>query len=114
MNGITSQRANEFNIPGQMPGESEEHFRNRVAAQLRAMGHVIEAHEALADALFDDPDGSAQIGILGAVAQSMAGHGFGAQTWGDQVGHDIAAGIHTGSKRTEGSGLLALLILMNQ
>ena len=86
---ITEQRAREFGIAVQQEDESDYAFRNRVALVLRAGGHIIEAHEAFNDCLYDDPDGNAMTGIIGAVAQAMDGRHYS----GDQIGNDIAAGV---------------------
>ena len=85
---ITAQRAQEFGIEPQREGESDYAFRDRVANQLRAMGHPIEAHEAFSNCLYDDPEGGAMNGIVGFVAQAMAGKAYS----GNQIANDIDAG----------------------
>lgn len=70
---ITAQRAREFEIQAQQPGETEMEFRNRVFDELRSNGHLIEAHEALNNALHDDPEGGVFIGLTGEVVQVMRG-----------------------------------------
>ncbi len=86
---ITAQRAQEFGIEAQREGESDYDFRDRVANQLRAMGHPIEAHEAFSNRLYDDPEGGAMDGIVGFIAQAMAGKSYS----GNQIGNDIVAGV---------------------
>jgi hypothetical protein len=105
MNGITKQRAQEFGIE-QQPGESDAAFRTRVSDELRRQGHIIEAHEAYTDALYDDPQGNAITGIVGAVAQEMLDKTYD----GNAVGNDIAAGIVAQAPRYTSSD--ALLVLM--
>lgn len=93
-NEITAQRASEFGIEGQRDGESDGVFRSRVAGILRSQGHIIEAHEAYNNALYDDPTSpNGMLGILGAVAQDFHGIDYGATDGEQQVGHDLAAGI---------------------
>lgn len=88
---ITAQRAREFGIEEQGKQESDDGFRNRVAGRLRDMGHIIEAHEAQQNSLYDDPDGGAMTGIIGAVAQALHGRNYGS-TGSRQIGDDIAVG----------------------
>ena len=110
MNGITAQRAQEFDIPPQSDGESDMAFRTRVSGALRAAGHIIEAHEAYRDALYNDPDSGCMDGIIGAVAQIMQGvdyHSDGEH----QVGDDIAAGLYVQHKHDDDS-MMALLAVM--
>lgn len=106
---ITAQRAQEFDILPQQEGESDYDFRNRVSGILREQGHIIEAHEAYQNALYDDPDSNCMTGIIGAAAQAMQGVDYG----GDGVhrmGNDIAAGIYTQYKKQE-DPLMALLAM---
>lgn len=70
---ITAQRAEEFGIDPQQPGEHVQAFRERVSGILRQRGHIIEAHEAMRNCLYDDPDGGAMEGIMGAMAQALQG-----------------------------------------
>ena len=108
---ITAQRAQEFGVAPQEDGENEMAFRNRVANAIRAQGHIIEAHEAQSNALYDDPDGDTMTGIFGAVAQAMQGTHYS----GDPIGNDIAAGVVASKKRDEGrEAALLLQILMGR
>lgn len=109
MNEITNQRANEFGIELQKEGESNAAYRDRVANAIRAQGHIIEAHEAQTNALYDNPNSGAMTGIMGAMAQALEGRSYG----GNQVGNDIAAGVIAQSGRdTRSTGLAALLAIM--
>ena len=83
-------------------------FRNRVANAIRAQGHIIEAHEAQSNALYDDPDGDAMTGIFGAVAQAMQGTHY----RGDPIGNDIAAGVVASKKKDSMSDALVVLLAM--
>ena len=90
---ITTQRAEEFSIEAQREGESDASFKDRVSGEIREMGHMIEAHEAYNNSLYNDTDdGGAMTGIVGAMAQALQGTNFGARTGSQQVGDDIAAG----------------------
>ncbi len=108
---ITAQRAREFGIQGQQSVESDESFRNRVSAKLRAMGQFIEAHEAYNNSLYDDPNSMAAVGIVGVVAQAVQGQGTGARTWSQQVGDDIAMGILALDPKEEMSPEMAMLMI---
>lgn len=55
---LTAERAREFGIDPQGENETDSTFRHRVGATLRSLGYVVEAHEALQNALYDGrPDG---------------------------------------------------------
>lgn len=105
---ITSQRAQEFGIPPQGKDENTHTFRNRVANAIRAQGHIIEAHEAQSNKLYDDPDGDAMIGITGAVAQALQGKNY----RGDQVANDIATGAIASAKKHDTSAMVLLTALL--
>ena len=109
---ITAQRASEFGIEGQREGESDSNFRDRVSGALRATGNIIEAHEAFNNSLYDDPDGDAMTGIMGAVAQALQGRNYGAKTGSQQVGDDIASGIVSQSPKDDSAGLFGLLAIL--
>lgn len=90
---ITEQRAQEFGIAPRGKDESMRAFRERVAGELRARGHIIEAHEALRDRLYDDDQSGAVMGgIMGAMAQKMQGREYSPGDGARQVGDDVAAG----------------------
>jgi hypothetical protein len=110
MDGITAQRAREFGIEAQREGESELAFRSRVAGELRQRGHIMEAHEAYQDALYDQSD-SVMVGIFGAVAQAYHGVDYGGS--GErQIGDDIASGIVAQTPRDDDLGLMCLLAIL--
>lgn len=88
---ITTQRAKEFELAPQGENESDQSFRERVAGELRDQGHLMEAHEAYNNCLYDDPNGNAMTGIIGAIAQQMQGINYGS-AGNRQIGDDIAAG----------------------
>lgn len=88
---ITAQRANEFGLEPQGEKESDTAFRERISGKLRDMGQLVEAHEAHANALYDDPEGGAMTGIMGAVSQALQRTNYGSSGSG-AVGIDIAAG----------------------
>jgi hypothetical protein len=111
MNGITTQRAKEFGLNPQAEGESDMAFRNRVSGRLRDMGHLIEAHEAYSDRLYDDPEGDAMTGVIGAIAQAMQGRDYG-KRGSDQIGVDIAAGLHTQHAERSNPSANALMLMM--
>lgn len=110
-NEYTDQRAEWFGVEKQRDGEPDGAYRSRVAGELRAKGHIIEAHEAQSNALYDDPNGGAITGIMGAVAQAMDGRNYS----GDKIGNDIAAGIVSQApKRNDGfASLFALMLAMD-
>jgi hypothetical protein len=97
MNEIAAERAREFGIAGQQAGESDYAFGHRVALELRRDGHIIEAHEAESGHLYDDPQGDAVTGIMGAVAQTMQGRSYS----GDRINNDYAAGVVASHPRNE-------------
>jgi len=112
MNEITTQRAEEFGIEVQRPGESDSVFRGRVAGRLRDMGHIIEAHEAQTNMLYDDPSGDPMTGIMGAVAQAMQGRDYHV-SGENQIGCDIAAGHYVKNPpRRENDAFLMLAMMM--
>ena len=108
MNEIAEQRAREFGITGQQAGESDCAFGHRVALELRCAGHIIEAHEAESGHLYDDPQGDAMTGIMGAVAQTMQGRNYS----GDQIDNDHAAGAVASHPRDEAGDALMVAFAM--
>lgn len=113
MNEITEQRAKEFGIEVQREGESDSAFRHRVSGEIRKKGHIIEAHEAMQNKLYNDPDGGDVMGgIFGAVAQAMQGNPYGKLDGEQQVGTDIAAGIVAKQPKRSGSDDAMLMLLM--
>lgn len=97
---ITAQRAREFGLNGQQSNESDGSFRNRISAELREKGYIIEAHEAHCNQLYNDDDAfSPIVGIIGAVSQAMKGKDYHSRGSG-QVGDDITSGVVAkGSKK---------------
>jgi len=109
MNEIAEQRALEFGIAGQQAGESDYAFGHRVALELRRAGHIIEAHDAESGHLYDDPQGDAMTGIMGAVAQTMQGRSYS----GDQIDNDYAAGVVASHPHDDaGDALLVAFAMM--
>ena len=79
-------------------GESDVAFRSRIAGILRSRGSIIEAHEVSSGRRYDDPEQGSMgpmVGIIGAVAQALAGHEYSPNDPERQVGDDIAAGLIT-------------------
>ena len=109
---ITAQRAREFNIAAQEAGESDDAFRHRVSGALRAQGHIIEAHEACQNALYDDPTANVMTGIFGAMAQMMQGREYRLSDGMRQVGDDIAAGVVAQTPQDDSAGMLAVLAVL--
>lgn len=108
-NEYTDQRADWFGVEKQREGEDDSAYRNRVANELRKQGHIIEAHEAYNNALYDQSD-AAMAGIAGALAQAMQRTNYG----GDQIGNDIAAGVVATSKEPKPDlGMLMMAILLS-
>ena len=105
---ITKQRAQEFGIEAQREDESDFEFRDRVSNSLRAMGHLIEAHEAFSNKLYDDPTGDAMTGIIGAVAQAMQGKSY----RGNQIANDIATGVVAQRPKNDLADALILMMAM--
>ena len=101
-NWVTAERARDFNLPPQGPEESDFAFRDRVSGTLRSMGHTIEAHEAATGKLYNEggenPLEDPMTGIFGAIAQGMQGTNYPTNTGSDQIGLDIAAGVHATNK----------------
>jgi len=113
MNGITQQRAKEAGIPAQGEHESDDEFKNRVSGALRDMGHIIEAHEAFTDMLYDDPNQGPlgpMTGIIGASAKALHHIDYGS-SGNKAVGDDIAAGIVSQTPKEEIDPLAAMLIM---
>ena len=101
-----------YGLPPQGAEESDYDFRQRVAGQLRDMGHIIEAHEAQQNARWDDPErgGDVTAGLTGAVAQAL--HGVDYRVKGEQqVGADIAAGMLIRHKKPDPSPAEMMLML---
>jgi len=109
---ITTQRAQEFNLPPQGSDESDTAFRERVAGALREQGHFIEAHEALRNCLYDDPDRGDGVmqGVMGAIAQAMQEKTY-SRDGVSQVGDDIAVGGIVSDPRPKMSPEAALLAI---
>lgn len=109
-NEWTDERVREFGIETQQDGEGDSAYRSRVATALREQGHIIEAHEAYNNALYNDsPD--AMTDIMGAVAQAMNRRNYS----GNPIGNDIAAGVVAQSpKRNNDLGMLLLALLMSE
>lgn len=106
---ITEQRAREFGVEGKRDGESVQAFRERVAEQLRRAGYIIEAHEALSNKLYDDPDNEmGMLGILGAVAKQYHGKSYA----GSEVASDISAGVVVQAPPKEDNLAAMLLMIM--
>ena len=106
---ITAQRAREFGISSQGQNESETAFRSRVAEHLRRAGYIIEAHEAMTNKLYDDPDNDAGMtGIIGAVAKAYHGKTYG----GSEIASDIAAGTVAQAPPKEDSLAAMLMLIM--
>ena len=108
---ITAQRAREFGIEPQRPGEDVQAFRERVSGILRAQGHIIEAHEALRNCLYDDPEGNVMEGVTGALAMALAGKHYNPRSGSDQVGDDIAVGAIVGHEQDNPPMPLEMLLL---
>jgi hypothetical protein len=76
------------------------------------MGHLIEAHEALQNARWDDPEkgGDVTSGITGALAQALQGRDY--HVHGErQIGCDIAAGMYVLHKKPDPSAESLLLMV---
>ena len=87
---LATEYARQFNIDPQRPDESDDAFKSRVAGELRDKGEIIYAHEAAADAYYDQSD-DAMTGIFGAVAQAMQGRDYHVSGIA-QIDTDFAAG----------------------
>ena len=98
-----------YRIAPQQEGESDLSFRGRVAGQLRDMGHIVEAHEAQQDKLYDDNE-NVMDGIVGAMAQALYG-GYGS-TGESLVGDDIAVGAIVRHLEPEIDPLILLIAAM--
>lgn len=68
-----------FDIPDQGQGESDFHFRHRVAGVLRARGHLIEAHEVLQGGRWDSEAKGDHVvdGIVAALSIALQGASLG-------------------------------------
>ena len=110
MNSITAQRAREFDIEPQQENESDSAFRCRVSGMLREAGHLIEAHEAFQNALYDQSD-DVMTGIFGAVAMAMQGVNYSSDGM-HQVGDDIAAGTVAQHPQDDDAAKLAMLAIV--
>lgn len=86
---LAAQYAEHYGFEAQGDDESDHGFRSRVAGQLRDMGNVIEAHEALRNERYEQSD-DVTAGIFGAFAQTLQG-GSG-RSGEQQLGDDIATG----------------------
>ena len=111
---FTAQRAEWFGIDPQGPNENETEFKDRVSGALRDMGHIIEAHEAFHNQLYDEVsegEPGPMVGILGAMAQQMHGKNYGRRGV-SQVGDDVAVGMVVEKSRPEMPPEMALLALL--
>ena len=116
MLNITTQRQAEFGLPPQGRSETDTAFRHRIAGALRQAGHLVEAHEAQQNCLYDDPaNPMPMLGIAGALAQALQGRVYSPHNGVNQVGDDIAAGgyvVCAPSKESKAQLLLLLMLLM--
>jgi hypothetical protein len=103
---LATEYAKYHDMEPQGDNESDEAFKSRVAHRLREMGRIIEAHEVYQDA-FHDQNENVVAGILGYVAQAMAGKHYD----GDPIGNDIAAGHGVQKPDDDISPEIATLIL---
>ena len=85
---LATEHAEYYRIPPQADGESDLAFRTRVSVELRQRGNLIEAHEAYQDERYEQSD-SVMTGLIGVVAQAMAGKYYP----GDPIGNDITCGV---------------------
>lgn len=109
---LATEYAQYYGIASQGEGEADMVFRNRVSGALRDMGHIIEAHEAWQDKLYDQSD-DVMTGVIGAVAQVLQGVDYGSRG-ASQVGDDIAAGAivqNPQHKMDANMALFAMLLL---
>lgn len=104
---LATEYARQFNIDPQRPDESDDAFKSRVAGELRDKGEIIYAHEAAADAYYDQSD-DAMTGIIGAVAQAMQGRDYHV-SGKTQVDTDFAAGIV--AQKPKDDPLMAMLMM---
>lgn len=94
----------------QQEAESDFRYRDRIAGVLRDEGRIIEAHEVASGRRYDDPeqgDRGPMVGIVGALAQALAGHNYSPYDPERQVGDDIAAGVTATTPRDPGEETLA-------
>lgn len=109
----TKQRAAWFGVEQQHEGENDMDFRRRVAGVLRDQGKFIEAHEALNNALYDDPEGGCEDGIMGAVAMAMQGIDYGSRG-SRRVEDEAVAGMYLKApKMSQAEAMLMMLMLGN-
>ena len=105
--------ARQFGLKPQQNGESDANFRERIAGELRGMGEYVYAHEAQANAYFDEsPD--VQDGLMGVMA--LAEKGWQRKDPRDQVGDEIAAGaiIRKGKKPEMSMAEMMIAIMMSE
>lgn len=110
----TTQRAEWFGLDPQRPDETEIKFKERISSALREKGHIIEAHEACHNQLYDDASGgemSPRTGIMGAMAQQLYGRSY-SQNGANQIGDDIAVGTIVNNPRPEMSPEMALIAIL--
>ena len=89
-----------YGIEPQGESESDQTFKERVAGVLRDNNMIIEAHEVIQDARWDDSNkgGDVMAGVIGAMAQTLQGVDYGV-SGNSQVGTDIMAGIYSQSEK---------------
>ncbi len=104
---LATEYAKHYNIKAQQEEESNMTFRNRVAAALREMGRIIEAHEAYQDERYKTSD-SVMPGVTGTIAQALQGRSYS----GDQIGNDIFAGtiVQTPDSVSAETALLLMML----
>lgn len=69
-----------YGIADQGEGETDSNFQRRVADTLRSRGHIIEAHEVMKGARYDDDSTGASVieGLIGATSIALSGANYGA------------------------------------
>jgi len=86
-----------YNIADQSEGESDHDFQRRVAGLLRVRGALIESHEVMQGARYDDHSKGAGVvdGLIGSMAIALGGARYGAN------------GLHFGDEAERGERIVA-------
>ncbi|MET0603601.1 MAG: hypothetical protein ABW167_16565 [Baekduia sp.] len=106
-------------IEGPREHEDASAFCQRVAGDLRSLGMVVEAHEALQGRRYDDPNGpslgerdSVLTGVAGALMNGLHGDIMRSSDGLHQVGDDLALGVVATNRDKSGEAIAAAFALL--
>ncbi len=102
-----------FQLPPQGAEESDLSFRRRIAGELRDLGHIIEAHEAMQNERYDSDNArgaDVMAGIAGAMVQALRKVDYHV-TGANQADCDLVAGLYIKHKEPDPSPESILMMM---